>query len=94
MPQYNEVARKIENIFFKRSELMKSKLSPFEWFVSVVDMPICVSERLRLIVRAGGLHLICGVRNHEAQIRDGGQEHALFAARRNTNVPLKKKRRQ
>lgn len=94
MPRYKDVARKIENIFFKRSELMKSKLSPFEWFVSVVDMPICVSERLRLVVRAGGLHLICGVRNHEVQIRDGDQEHALFAARRNTNVPLKKKRRQ
>lgn len=92
MPQYKEVARKIENIFFKKSELLKSKLSPFEWFVSIVEMPVCVSKRLFFLAGFGKIRLIRSTKNYEVRAQEeSSREYTLLAARRNTNVSLKEK---
>lgn len=45
MPKYKDVARKMENIFEKRSELLKSNLPFSKCFVSIIDMPLCISRR-------------------------------------------------
>ncbi len=46
VPRYTAVARKIEEVFENNQMLFRSTFKPLKWNVTIVDMPLCVSQKV------------------------------------------------